>query len=131
MSPGHWATYHMSGCWTTFMKFDTVVMAFVCFGDDSVAQIEGHGTVLFVCKNDESRSFDRVYFISPLTTNIVSVGQLDEIGYRIDTGVMKIWEHGRLLLAKVKREVNRLYHLHQKFAQQTCLVVHGPGDEVM
>jgi hypothetical protein len=47
---------------------------------------------VFVCKNDESRSYNGVYFIPRLTTNIVSVGQLDEIGYKIniDTDVMQI-----------------------------------------
>jgi hypothetical protein len=57
-----------------------------------------------VCKNGESQSFDEVYFIPRMTTNIVSVGQLDEIGYKIDidTGVMKIREPGGVLLEKVK-----------------------------
>jgi hypothetical protein len=66
------------------------------------------------------------------STNIVSVGQLDKIDYKIniDTGMMKIWEPGGVLLAKVKREENRLYLLHLKFAQPTCLVVHGRSDEV-
>jgi hypothetical protein len=87
------------------MKIDTTVLGIVCFGDDSVARIEGRGIVVFVCKNSESRSFDGVYFIPRLTTNIVSVGQLDEIGYKIDidTGMMKIREPGGVLLAKVKR----------------------------
>jgi hypothetical protein len=31
---------------------------------------------VFVCKNGESRSFDVVYFIPCLTTNIMSVGHL-------------------------------------------------------
>jgi hypothetical protein len=59
---------------------------------------------VFVCKNGESRSFDGVYFIPRLTTNILSVSQLDEIGYKIniDTGVMKIREPGGVLLAKAK-----------------------------
>jgi hypothetical protein len=59
---------------------------------------------VFVCKNGESRSFDGVYFIPHLTTNILSVSQLDEIGYKIDidTGVMKIQEPGGVLLAKAK-----------------------------
>jgi hypothetical protein len=45
-----------------------------------------------MCKNDESQSFDGEYFIPHLMTNIMSVGQLDEIGYKIDidTAVMKI-----------------------------------------
>jgi hypothetical protein len=87
---------------------------------------------VFVCKNGESQSFDGVYFIPRLTTNIVRVSQLDEIGYKIDidTSMMKIREPSGVLLANVKREANRLYLLHLKFTQPTCLAVHGRGDEV-
>jgi hypothetical protein len=127
------AINHMSGCRAAFTKIDTAVIGTVRFSDDSVAWIEGCGTVMFVFKNDESRSFDMVYFIPHLMTNIVSVDQLDEIGYKIniDTGMMKIREPGGVLLAKVKREANRLYLFHLKFAQPTCLAVHGHGDEVV
>jgi hypothetical protein len=126
------ATNHMFGCWVVFMKIDTAVLGTVHFGDDSVARIEGHKTVVFMCKNGESRSFNGVYFIPRLTTNIMSIGQLDEIGYKIDidTDMMKIREPGGVLLAKVKREVNHLYLLHLKFVQPTCLAVRGRGDEV-
>jgi hypothetical protein len=98
-------------------KIDTAVLVTVRFSDDSVAWINGRMTVMFVCKNGESRSFDRVYFIPRMMTNIVSIGQLDEIGYKIDidTGMMKIREPGGVLLAKVKWEANRLYLLHLKF----------------
>jgi hypothetical protein len=126
------ATNHMSRCRAVFTKIDTTVLDIVRFSDDSVAQIEGRGTAVFVSKNGESRSFDRVYFIPRLTTNIVSIGQLDEIGYKIniDTSVMKIREPGGFFLAKVKREENRLYLLHLMSMQPTCLVVRGHGDEV-
>jgi hypothetical protein len=112
------ATKHMPGCWTAFTKIDTAVLGIVHFGDDSVAWIEGRVTVVFMCKNDESWSFNGVYFIPRLTTNIVSIGQLDEIGYKTDINIdmMKIREPGGVLLAKVKREANRLYLLHLKFA---------------
>jgi hypothetical protein len=98
------ATNHMSGCWAAFTKIDTAVHGTVRFSDDSVTRIKGRGTVMFVCKNGEPQSFDRAYFIPRLMTNIVSVGQLDEIGYKIDidTGMMKIREPGGVLLAKVK-----------------------------
>jgi hypothetical protein len=114
------------------MKIDTVVLGTVHFGDDSVAQIKGRRTVVFVCKNGESRSFDGVYFIPRLTTNIVSVSQLDESDYKIDidTGMMKIWEPGGVLQAKVKQEANGLYLFHLKFTQPTCLAVRGHDDEV-
>jgi hypothetical protein len=121
----------MFWCRAAFTKIDTIVLGTMCFGDDSVAWIEGRWTVVFMCKNSESKSFDRVYFIPRLMTNIVSVSQLDEIGYKIDnTGVIKIQEPGGVLLAKVKWEANRLYLLHLKFLQPTCLAVCGHGDEV-
>jgi hypothetical protein len=114
------ATNHISGCRAAFTKIDTVVLGIVHFGDDSVARIEGRGTVMFVCKNGESRSFDGVYFIPRLMTNIMSVGQLDEIGYKIDidTGMMKIQEPDGVLLVKVKQEANCLYLLHLKFVHE-------------
>jgi hypothetical protein len=97
-------TNHMSWCRAAFMKIDTVVLGTVRFGDDSVARIEGRGTVVFMCKNDESQPFDGVYFIPRLTTNIVSISQLYKIGYRIDidTVVIKIQKPGGVQLAKVK-----------------------------
>jgi hypothetical protein len=66
-------------------------------------------------------------------TNIMSIGQLDEIGYKIDidTGMIKIREPGGVLLVKVKQEMNRLYLLHLKFMQPTCLVMRGRNDEVV
>jgi hypothetical protein len=90
-----------------------------------MARIEGRRAVMFMCKNGESRSFNGVYFIPRLTTNIMSIGQLNEIGYKIDidASMMKIRESGGVLLTKVKREVNHLYVLHLKFTQSTCLAV--------
>jgi hypothetical protein len=72
------ATNHRSGCWAAFMKLDTAVLDIVHFSDDSVAQIEGHWTVMFVCKNGRYRSLEWVYFIPRLTTNIMRIGLLDE-----------------------------------------------------
>jgi hypothetical protein len=68
-----------------------------------MVQIEGMGTILFQCKNGEHHAFADVYFISNLTTNIVSVGQLDEGGFKIiiDRGVMVVRDSEGYLLAKV------------------------------
>jgi hypothetical protein len=86
------AMNHMSECRAVFTKIDMTVLGTVHFGDDSMVRIEGHGTIMLMCKNGVSQSFDGVYFIPRLMTNIVSVGQLNEIGYKIDinTSMMKI-----------------------------------------
>ncbi|KAK2630796.1 hypothetical protein QOZ80_UnG0725510 [Eleusine coracana subsp. coracana] len=110
-----------------FEDLDTMVCGSVRFGDDSVTRIEGRGTVMFRCKNGEKRSFAGVYFIPRLTMNIISLGQLDEVGYKIDidSGVLRIREPGRQLLAKGQRATDRLYLLRIKVAQLVCLAVRG------
>jgi hypothetical protein len=55
------------------MKLDTAVLHTMRFGDNSVARIKGRGTVVFMCKNGESRSLEGVYFIPRLATNIMSI----------------------------------------------------------
>ena len=121
------ATNHMTGSRTVFNELDTTVVGTVRFGDDSVARIEGKGAIVFLCKNCEHRSFAGAYYIPRLTTNIVSIGQLDEARYNINIkdGAMKVHEPGGQLLAKVMRGKNRLYLLHIKLIQLRCLVMRG------
>jgi hypothetical protein len=57
------ATNHMSGSRAVFTDLDTKVLGAVRFGDNLVAQIEGRGTIKFMCKNGETRSFVGAYFI--------------------------------------------------------------------
>jgi hypothetical protein len=96
-------------------------------GDGSVVQIEGLGTILFNSKSGEHRAFTDVYFIPILTMNIISVGQLDEIGYQtlIEGGVMKIRDVEHMLLIKVYRSINRLYVLEVEIAVLVCLAMWG------
>ena len=110
------ATNHMAGSRAVFTELDTTVVGTVRFGDDSMACIEGKGEIAFLCKNGEHQSFAGAYYIPLLTTNIVSIGQLDEAGYNINIkdGAMKVHEPGGQLLAKVMRGKNRLYLLHIK-----------------
>jgi hypothetical protein len=67
----------MTGSCAAFVDLDTCVQGTVGFDDDSMAEIEWHGRVEFMCKNNKLRSFDEVYFIPKLTAIIVSVGCLN------------------------------------------------------
>jgi hypothetical protein len=64
-----------------------------------------------------------VYYIPALRGYIISLGQLDESGSRVEIkdGVMMIWERHRCLLAQVTRGTNRLYVLNVQVAQPLCL----------
>jgi hypothetical protein len=114
----------MSGSWVAFVELDTTVRGNVRFGNDSMTEIEGRGVVEFLYKNGERRSFIGVYFIPWLTTNIVTIGQLDEAEYDIHSKVekMDIHEPCRHLLARIERKQSRPYVLDVNIAcRAACL----------
>jgi hypothetical protein len=69
------ATKHMSGSRVAFIELNGVVRGTVRFNDDLVAEIEGHESAVFICKNGECCSFTGVYIIPHLMVNIISVSQ--------------------------------------------------------
>jgi hypothetical protein len=88
----------MTGSRAVFSDIDEHVTGTVRFGDGSLVNIEGRGTVLFSCKTGEHRQLAGVYLIPRLDINLISVGQLDEDGYdiHVDKGVMRIRDERRL-----------------------------------
>jgi hypothetical protein len=62
-----------------------------------------------------------------LKTNILSVGQLDELGYEIliCSCLMCIKDAERCVLSKILRGENRLYVLNATVAQPVCVLVCG------
>jgi hypothetical protein len=107
------ASNHMTGVREIFAKLNSNVHGTIKFGDGSMVEIEGIGTILFVCKNAEHRLLAGVYLIPKLTTNKISLGQLDEIGYEIGIRerVVKVHDENQRLLARVERSSNILYVL--------------------
>jgi len=69
------ATNHMTGSRAVFSEIDENIVGTVQFGDGSVVNIEGRGTVLFSCKSGEHHQLTGVYLIPRLDTNLISVGQ--------------------------------------------------------
>jgi hypothetical protein len=104
------ATNHMSGCRNAFIDIDTAIHDFVKFGDGSKVTIEGSGTVLLEGKTGEHLPLTGVYFIPRLTTNLVSLGQLDEGGCDVHTkhDILRIRDEKGRLISRVKRSANRL-----------------------
>jgi transposase InsO family protein len=73
-----------------FWSLDTSMRGMVRFGNGSVTAIQGRGTILFKCRNGAHKALAGVYLIPRLTTNIVSLGQLEEGDHKI------LLLHGRL-----------------------------------
>jgi hypothetical protein len=124
------ATHHMTGRQEFFTELDSNVRGSVKFGDASGVEIKGVSSVIFAAESGEHRLLTGVYYIPTLRNSIVSLGQLDENGSRVEIKdrVMRIWDRHRCLLAKVTRGTNRLYVLNVQVAQPLYLTAHR-GDE--
>ena len=73
----------MIGAKSTFSELDSGIRGMVKFGDGSVVEIEGRGTILFIDKGGEHHKLTDVYFIPRLKANLVSLGELNEVGCQI------------------------------------------------
>jgi hypothetical protein len=123
------ATNHMTGNRDALASLDESVRGAVRFSDGSMVEIQGIGAVTLAGRQDEHRVLTEVYFIPSLKCNIVSLGQLEEAGYRIeiDNGVLEVLEHRQTtqkqcnVLIRAERR-NRLYVMTAKVASPICLL---------
>jgi hypothetical protein len=120
------ATHHMTGRREFFTELDSDVRGSVKFGDASGVGNKGVDSVIFTAESGEHRLLTGVYYIPALRNSIISLGQLDESGSRVEIkdGVMRIWDRHHRLLAKVSKGTNRLYVLNVQVAQTLYLAAH-------
>jgi hypothetical protein len=119
------ASNHMTGDRKKFRDIDTTVGGKVRFGDGSTVEIHGRGSILFQgISRDQWILFD-VYFIPKLKSNLISLGQLTEIGHKIvmDDDLIEVFEKSTMrMIMRVQRSVNRLYKIVLKTVQPVCLL---------
>jgi hypothetical protein len=120
----------MTGRGNVFSELDQAVQGTVKFGDGSVVNICGKGTIIFSGRHDEHKILTSVYWIPCLKNSIISVGRMDEGGARvlIEGGVLRVWDRQQRLLARVQRTENRMYRLELQVARLLCLAVHQDDD---
>jgi hypothetical protein len=121
--PRHRRHHHRTSRREFFTELDSDVRGSVKFRDASDVEIKGIGSVIFTAESGEHRLLTGVYYIPVLRNSIISLGQLDESGSRVEMKdeVMRIWDRHHRLLAKVTRGTNRLYVLNVQVAQPLCL----------
>jgi len=115
----------MTGDHQKFRDLDTTIGDKVCFGDGSIVEIHGRCSILFQgISRDQWILFD-VYFISKLKSNLISLGQLTEIGYRIemDDDLIEVFEKSAMrTIMRVQRSGNRLYKIELKTVEPVSLL---------
>lgn len=121
------ASNHMTGQRSKFSILDESVTGKVNFGDGSMVEIIGRGSIELQCKNGESRTLVDVYYIPSYCSNIIILGQLSEEGYIITLSGVLLWvrDNKGELIMKVKRSTNRLYKVILHNSEGKCLLVKG------
>lgn len=95
-----------------------------------MVSIRGRGTVLFEGRTGEHKALTDVYYIPKLTSNIISLGQLEERGCKVvmEDGYLHVFDRKGQLLVRVERARNRLYILNLDLAQPVCLMARLDND---
>jgi len=124
------ANYHMTGRRDALASLDKSVGSTVHFGDGSLVEIEGIGSVMLQTRNRGHKVLIKVYYIPKLKSNIISIGQLEEGGCKIviEDGFCEVFDGERFLLARAPCVKNRLYLLTIQFVAPVCLM--AKGDDV-
>ncbi|GJY99628.1 zinc finger, CCHC-type containing protein [Tanacetum coccineum] len=118
------ASNHMTGTKSHFRDIDESIIGRVRFGDGSYVKIKGRGSILLGCRNHEQKIVSDVYYIPNLKSNILSLGQLTEIGCKIimDGNKLTLYDKNKKLLIKVERSKNRLYSIRLQIEAPICLL---------
>jgi hypothetical protein len=101
----------MTGTRSTLTHLDEKIRGSVRFGDGSTVEICGLGSVVIQGQHDQHKVLTTVYYIPKLKSNIVSLGQLEEVGcdIRLFDGWLKVFDPEHNLLISAPRTSNRLY----------------------
>ncbi|CAD6340073.1 unnamed protein product [Miscanthus lutarioriparius] len=105
------ASNHMTGTRSVLTQLDRSVLGTMRFGDGSRVEIEGISSVVIQGRHQLSHKvLTDVYYIPKLRSNIVSLGQLEEKGFKVvlENGKMCVYDQGRALLISAPRTTNRL-----------------------
>jgi hypothetical protein len=89
------ASNHMTGDHRKFRDLNSAVSSKVRFGDDSSVDIMGKGSIVFQGKKGDQWVLSDVYYIPKLRSNLISLGQLTELGHKImlDDDVLEVSEN--------------------------------------
>jgi hypothetical protein len=118
------ASNHMTGTRSVLSQLDQSVRGSVRFGDGSRVEIEGIGSVLMEGRHHEHKVLTNVYYIPKLKSNIVSLGQLEEKGFKsvLENGRLCVYDPDNILLISAPRTANRLYTVKFGLAAPICLL---------
>lgn len=99
------ASNHMTGDRSMFHELDEKILSKVKFGDGSMLEIRGKGSMLLQCKNGDQKMLPDIYFTPSLCNNILSLGQMAERGCRVELQdeFLRVYDKNKDLLINMKK----------------------------
>lgn len=118
------ASNHMMGRRAALAHLDDTVRGTVRFGDGSVVEIRGLGSMVTEGRTREHKVLTDVYYIPKLKSNIISLGQLEEGGCKVvlENGMLTVFDRERALLIRAPRTKNRMYTIKPNVTSPVCLL---------
>jgi len=118
------ASNHMTGTRSALTQLDEGVRGTVRFGDGSQVQIHGLGSVVVEGRHQQHKVLTDVYYIPALKSNIISLGQLEEKGFKcvLENGKLSVFDQEHTLLMSAPRTGNRLYTVKLGSVSPVCLL---------
>ena len=113
---------HMTGNKRLFCVLDEAFRERVKLGNDSSMNVMGKGSIQMLV-NNKIHNLDDVFYIPELKSNLISLGQLQEVGCSIllQRGRCQIHDSNGELVANIKMSGNRMFQLKTEVAgDQTC-----------
>ncbi|KAJ0926042.1 putative RNA-directed DNA polymerase [Helianthus annuus] len=117
---------HMTGVKEWFVQLDETYTHSVRLGNDYRLRVRGIGEVR-ICVEGITRVITNVYYIPELTSNLLSIGQLQEkrVTFVVQEGVCKVYHPQKGLIISSRMTKNRMFPVHviSKPYSPTCLQV--------
>jgi hypothetical protein len=98
-----------------FSILDSFVTSQIKLGDDYQKKFAGNGIIFVLTKKNESKDIHDVYYVHGLRHNLMSVGQMNEHGYKVifEGSKCTILEKppSKKIIATIQMTKNRMFHL--------------------
>ena len=106
------ATWHMTPQRDWFCSYEPISEGSVFMGNDHALEIAGIGTVKLKMYDGTIRTIQGVRHVKGLKKNLLSIGQLDDLGckFHIEGGILKV-SKGALVVMKAEKISANLYML--------------------
>lgn len=129
---------HMSGTKEWFVTLDEKFRRSVKLGNGDKLELVGKGSARLVTEQKVLVVQD-VFYVPGLTTNLLSVGQMQEKGltFLIKNNVCKVFHEEKGLLLQIKMKTNRMFVLHtmpkksEKRSLDQCLQITGDKEDLL